>query len=162
MTVLMPLLRLLTWMRIYRRKALFAQSLMIMTFMGTLYLGSVPWRTLTVWSGWPRLCVRIPVSLPQRKVCLTLVNLLSSVSWLSSLWRSIQTVFTGVSRVVPKNESSWMMIYAQMCTRQRVVVVHHCVAVAFLNPVFCVRNAGETLWARLRIPLSWESCLLFL
>ena len=75
---------------------------------------------------------------------------------------STQTVLTGVSRVVPEYESSQMMISAQMRTGQRVVVVRHCVTVAFLTPFFCVRNVGETLSARWRIPLSWESSLRFL
>ena len=68
---------------------------------------------------------------------------------------STQTVFTGVSRVVPEYESSRMMISAQMRTKQRVVVVRHCVTVAFLTPFFCVRNVRETLSDRWRIPLSW-------
>ena len=52
-------------------------------FLGTLYLGRVTWQTLTVCSECPPLCVRIPVSLHQRKVCLPLVNLLSFVRWFS-------------------------------------------------------------------------------
>ena len=52
-------------------------------FLGTLQLGRVPWQTLTVWSGYSLLCVRIPVFLHQRKVFLPLVNLLSSMRWLS-------------------------------------------------------------------------------
>ena len=50
-------------------------------FMGTLWPDRVPCWTLTIWSGCPPLFVRIPVSLCQRKVCLTLVNLLSFVRW---------------------------------------------------------------------------------
>ena len=45
-------------------------------FTGTIWPNRVPWQTLIVWSGCPPLCVRIPVSLPERKVCLPLVNLL--------------------------------------------------------------------------------------
>ena len=55
-----------------------------------------------------------------------------------------------------------MMISAHMFTGQRVVVVRHCVTVAFLTPFFCVRNVGETLSDRRRIPLSWESYLRFI
>ena len=50
-------------------------------FLGTLYPGVVPWRTLTLWSGCPPLFVIIPVFLHQSKVRLPLVNLLSFVSW---------------------------------------------------------------------------------
>ena len=75
---------------------------------------------------------------------------------------STQTVFTGVLRVVPEYESSRMMISAQMRTGQRFVVVRHCVTVAFLTPFFCVRNVGDTLSDRWRIPLSWENSLRFL
>ena len=45
--------------------------------------GRVPWRTLTVCIGCPPLCVRIPVFLHQSKLCLTLVNLMLFVRWLS-------------------------------------------------------------------------------
>ena len=130
-------------------------------FMGTLWPDRVPWQTLTVCIGCPPLCVRIPVSLRQRKVCLPLVNWLSFVRWFF-FWSSTQTVFTSVSRVVPEYESSRMMISAQMRTGQRVVAVHHCVTVAFLTPFFRVRNFGETLSARWRIPMPWESSLCFL
>ena len=51
-------------------------------FPDTIWPDRVPWRTLTVWSGCPPLCVRIPVSLRQSKVCLLLVNWLSFVRWL--------------------------------------------------------------------------------
>ena len=40
---------------------------------------------------------------------------------------------TGVSRVVPEVVYIQMMISAQMRTGQRVVVVYHCVTVAFLT-----------------------------
>ena len=50
-------------------------------FPGTLWPYIVSWLTLTIWSGCPHLCVRIPVSLFQRKVYLPLVNLLSFVRW---------------------------------------------------------------------------------
>ena len=75
---------------------------------------------------------------------------------------STQTVFTGVLRVVTEYESSRMIISAQMRTGQRVVVVLHYVTVVFLTPYFCVRNVGDTLSARWRIPLLWESSLRFL
>ena len=42
-------------------------------------------------------------------------------------------MFIGVSLAVPEYESNRMMISAQMCTGQRVVVVCHCVTVAFLT-----------------------------
>ena len=51
-------------------------------FLVTLWPDRVPWKTLTEWSGWPHLCVRIPVSLRQRKVCLPLVIWLSFERWL--------------------------------------------------------------------------------
>ena len=76
-------------------------------------------------------------------------------------WSSTQTVFTGVSHVVPEYESSWMMISAQMKTGQMFVVFSHCVTVAFFLPFFYVRNVGDILSARWRIPLSWESYLRF-
>ena len=78
------------------------------------------------------------------------------------LWRSTQTVFPGVSLVVPEYESIQMMISAQMFTGQRVVVVRHFGTVTFLTPFFYVWNIGETLSARWRIPLLWESSLRFL
>ena len=71
-------------------------------------------------------------------------------------------MFAGVSRVVPEYDSSRMMISVQMRTDQRVVVVRNCVTVEFLTPFFCVRNVGETLSARWRIPLSWDNSLHFL
>ena len=61
---------------------------------------------------------------------------------------STQTVLTGVSRVVPEYESSWMMISSQMRTGQRVLAVLHCVNMAFLTPFLCVRNVRDTLSAR--------------
>ena len=70
-------------------------------------------------------------------------------------------MFTGVTLVVPEYESSRMMISAQMFTGQRVVVVRHCVTVAFLTLFFCVRNVGDTLSARWRIPMLWEISLRF-
>ena len=82
MMVLMPLLRSLNWMQIYRRKELLDHRPMIMIVSGYTFPDRVPWQTLTVWSGCPALCVIIPVSLCQRKVCLTLVNWLSVVRWL--------------------------------------------------------------------------------
>ena len=45
-------------------------------FPGTLWQDRFPWQTMNVWSGCPRLCVIIPVSILQRKVCLPLVNFL--------------------------------------------------------------------------------------
>ena len=48
-------------------------------FQGTLWPDRVSWKTLTVWSGCPPLCVIISVSVRQSKVCLPLVNLLSFV-----------------------------------------------------------------------------------
>ena len=71
-------------------------------------------------------------------------------------------MFTGVSRVVPEYESSWIMISAQMRTGQSVVVFRHCVTVVFLTLFFFVRNVGETLSARWRIPLPWDNSLHFL
>ena len=50
-------------------------------FPSTLWSYRVPWQTLTIWSGWPPLFVRILVSLCQWKVCLPLVNLFSFVRW---------------------------------------------------------------------------------
>ena len=50
-------------------------------FLGTLWPDRVPWQTLTIWIGCPPLCVRIPVSLFQIKVCLSLVNLLLFLRW---------------------------------------------------------------------------------
>ena len=104
-------------------------------FPGTIWPDRVPWQTLTKWSGFPPICVRIPFS-RQRKVFLTSVIWLSCERWLFSFWSSTQTIFTGVSRVVPEYESSLMMISAHMRTGQRVVAVRHCVAVAFLTPFF--------------------------
>ena len=55
-------------------------------------------------------------------------------------------MFTRVSRVVPEYESSRMMISAQMCTRQRVVVVRHSVTVLFLTPFFlCAECRGDLI-----------------
>ena len=71
MRVLITLLRSLTWMRIYRRKALLSHSPLIMIFLDTLWPDRVPWQTLTEWSGCPPLFVKIPVYLCQRNVCLT-------------------------------------------------------------------------------------------
>ena len=127
-------------------------------FSGTLLPDRFPWQNLTKWIGFPLLCVRIPVSLCQRKVCSTSAIWLSCERWLMfCFWSSNQNVFTGVSRVFPEYESIRMMISAHMHTGQRVTAVWHCVTVAFLNLFFCVRNVGETLSARWRIPLSWES-----
>ena len=71
-------------------------------------------------------------------------------------------MFTGVSHVVPEYESSRMVIYAQMRTRQCVVAVRHCVTVEFLTPYLCLRNSRETLSSRWRIPLLCESSRRFL
>ena len=60
-------------------------------------------------------------------------------------------MFTSVSQVVPEYDSSRMMIYAQMRTGERVVVVRQCVTVAFLTSFFCVWNVGETLQKTQRI-----------
>ena len=69
----MTFLKSLTWMQIYHRKAMLAHHPMIMIVSGYTFPDRVPWRTLTVWSGCPPLCVRIPVPICQRKVCLPLV-----------------------------------------------------------------------------------------
>ena len=37
---------------------------------GTLWPDRVPWQTLTKWRAWPSICVRIPVSICQSKLCL--------------------------------------------------------------------------------------------
>ena len=42
-------------------------------------------------------------------------------------------MFTGVSHVVPEDESSRMVVSAQMRTGQRVVTARHCVTVTFLT-----------------------------
>ena len=125
-------------------------------FPGTLWLYIVTWKNLTKWSGLPPLCVRIPVSLFQSKVCLTSVIWSSFERWLFFL-SSTKTVFTGVSRVLPEYDSSRIIISSQMRTGQRVVTICHCVTVEFFIPFLCVQNARETWSARCRIPLSWES-----
>ena len=51
-------------------------------FPGTLWTDIVTWQTLEKWSGWPRLCVKIPVSLCQRKLCLTSGIWFSCERWL--------------------------------------------------------------------------------
>ena len=51
-------------------------------FPGTLWSDMVPWQTLTELSGFPPLCVRIPVSVRQIKVCLPSVIWLSFERWL--------------------------------------------------------------------------------
>ena len=106
------------------------------------------------------LCENPSISLPKESVpdLSDLVVMWEAIVFLSS----IQTVFTGVSLVVPEYESSWMIISAQMRTRYRVVDFRHCVTVAFLYPFFCVRNSGETLLARWRVPLPWEILRRFL
>ena len=50
---------------------------------------------------------------------------------ISILGCSTQTVFASVSRVVTGYQSSMTMMYAQIRTGQRFVVVRHCVNVAF-------------------------------
>ena len=65
------------------------------------------------------------------------------------LQRSTQTVFTGVSRVVPEYVSIWMMISAQMRTGQMVVVVLHLadkVSLTFHTQKNRVKNATVTQW----------------
>ena len=103
-------------------------------FPGTVRPDRVLWQTLTVWIGFPPLCVIIQVSLQNMKVCLPLMNLVVICEVIVIFWSSTQTVFTGVSRVVPEYESSQMMISAHMHTGQRAVAVRHCVALAFLTP----------------------------
>ena len=55
-------------------------------------------------------------------------------------------MFTGVSHVVLEYESSWMMIYAQISSGQRVVAVRHCVTVAFLFVFLCAECRGDLIY----------------
>ena len=64
----MPLLRFLTWMRIYRKKALLYHLTMIIISLGTLFLEIVPFQTLTKGGGFLHLCVGIPAYIHQSRV----------------------------------------------------------------------------------------------
>ena len=75
-------------------------------------------------------------------------------------WSSTQTVFTGVSRVVPEYESSRMMIFPR-CAPGRGLWLSDIVSLWRFNPVFYVRNVEETLSARWRILRSWEKFAAF-
>ena len=107
------------------------------------------------------LCENTSIYSPKERVS-ELRDLVVMWEVIAVFWCSTQTVFTGVSRIVPGYEFIRMMIYTQVRTGKRVVVVHHFVTVAFLNPFFWVRNVGETLSARWRIPLLCESSRHFL
>ena len=158
----MPLLRSPTWMRIKRRKALLAHCPMTMMVPGhTFYRQSsmanpdcMQWVTTS-------LCEHPSFSYPKESVpaLSELVVICEAIVFLKS---STQTVFTGVSRVVPEYESNRMMIYAHIRTGQMVVAVRHCVTVVFLTPFFYVQNIRKTLSARWRIPLLQEISLRFL
>ena len=152
MRVLIPLLRSLIWMRIYRSKAMLSHRSIIMNFLDTLWPDRVPWQTLTKWSGCLPLCEKIPILLCQRKVCQNSGIWFSFERWLM-FWCSNHNVFTCVSCVVPGYGSSWIMIFTHMDTGKRVVVVRHCVTVVYLTLYFYVLNARETLSSRWRIPL---------
>ena len=68
------------------------------------------------------------------------------------LWFSTHTVFNGVSSDVTGYEYSLVMILAQIRTGQRCFTVCHWVTVAFLTPLLCVQNFGNTfmlgVWSR--------------
>ena len=50
-------------------------------FPGNIWPDRVPWQFLTIWSGFPPLCVIITLSLCKRKVCLTSVIWFSFFRW---------------------------------------------------------------------------------
>ena len=89
------------------------------------------------------LCENPSISFPKESVT-ALIELVVICQVIVVFGSSIQTVFTGVSRVVPEYKFSQIIIYTQMRNGQRVVAVHNCVNVAFLSPFFCVRNVRET------------------
>ena len=158
----MPLLRSLTWMRIYLRKALLAHRPMIMIVSAYTLAREISMENPDRMDWVPTsLCENNSLSLPKESVP-DLSEFFVICEVIVVFKSSTQNVFTGVSHVVPEYESNRMMNFAHMRTRQRVVVVRHCVTVAFLTLFFCVRNVGETLSARWMIPLSWDNSLRFL
>ena len=162
MRVLITLLRSLTWMCIYRRKALLAYCTMIRIVSGyNLARKSSMEKYDQIECVPTSLCKNISLSFTKESVPdlrdLVIIWEVSAVFWCSN-----QTVLTVVSRVVTRYESSQMMIYAQMSTGQRVVVVRHCVTAEFLTPFFYGRNVGENSSSRWGIPLLCENLRSFL
>ena len=162
MRSLMPLLRSLTWIRMYQRKELLDHRPIIMivsrytlarkTAVAKPYQSD--WVTTSLWEN-PR-CSSPKVSVPD------LSDLVVILDIIVVLWFVTHTVFTGVLYYKPRYEYSLMKMSALTCTRQRCFPVRHWVTVAFLTPFLCVLNVNETLSARFRRPLLCGSSRRFL
>ena len=158
----MPLLRLLTWMWIYHRKAFLDHCFIIMIVSGyTLAIkSSLVNPEQREWVS-TSLCENIIFNFPKESVP---DHRYLVVIWelIYVLWCSAHTSFTGVSRVVLGFDSIMMMIYTQMRTGKRFLVVHYSVTVVFLTPLFWVLNAGDTLSEKCKILLFCGSLRRFL
>ena len=149
MRVLMPLLRSLTWMRIYCRKALLAHRPMIMIVFGYTLARYSSMKNPERMEWVPNyLCVNPSISSPKESVP-DLSDLVVIWEMIFVFWSSTQTVFTSVSRVVPDYESSLMKIYAHIRTGQRVVAVRHYT----FNPVFMCAECRGNLIRQMEDPI---------
>ena len=162
MRLLMPLLRLLTWIRMYRRKAFLDYHPTIMIVSGytlarkssTAKPDRSEWVPNSLWED-PRR------SSPKESVP-DLSDLVVIWDVIVLLWFSAHTVFTEVSSDDPGYKSSLVTMSAQTCTRQICFSVRHWVTVVILTPFLYIRNVGDTFSARYRHPLLCGSSHCFL
>ena len=111
----------------------------------------------------------VTTSLCEKLICLSLNEIMHNLIVLVFILDvivvflfSTHTVFTGLSSSVPGYDSSLMMISAYICTVQRCLPVLHRVTVAFLTPLLCVCNVGDTFSDKCMQPLMCSSSRLFL
>ena len=158
----MPLLGLLTWIWIYRRKALLDHRPMIMIVSGyTLSKNNLmenpdqsEWVPTSLWEN--------PIRYSPKESVTDLSDLVFIWDVIVVLWFSTHFVFTGVLSDKPGYESSLVTMSAQTCTGQICLPFHHWVNVVLLTPLSCVLNVRETFPTRYRRPLLCGSLRRFL
>ena len=140
----MPLMIYLTWMGIKWRKALIAHRPMIMIVSGYTLARKISMENPDQREWVPTSLCESPSLSSQKESVTDLKNFVVIWEVISVLWCSTLNVLIDVSRVVTGYESSRMIISAHMRTGHRVVVVLHCVTVAFLTQFSVCGMSGRT------------------
>ena len=153
MRSLMPFLRSLNWICIYRREA-FLDHFPIIKFFSGYILDRNRSLANPDRSEWvPTSLCEKPRSYYPKESVPDPRNLIVIWDVIVVLWFPTHTVFTGVLSDVLGYYSSLLMISAQTCTSKRCLPVHYWITVAFLTPFLCVQNSRDTLSARCIQPL---------
>ena len=158
----MTLMRLLTWIRMYQRKAFLDHRPMTTIVSGYTLDRKIskenPYR-----SEW------VTNYLYENPISSSLKDSVPGLSYLIVIWDIIfvlwfytYTVFTGVSSDIPGYDSSLVMISAQTCTGQSCFPVRHWFTVALLTPLLWVLNIRDTLSAMCMHTIMCSSSCRFL